>query len=172
MKQKIIFGGPWSANGLTLQVSLCQPNFEPTSPKLSKAMVWVQLHNVPVELLEDEALESITKPIDKLLKVDKFMSSLSSARFAYVCLEIDLVVHLKRGFWLDDEDGKVFFLVLYEQLPTLCYHCGLVRHGTNSFDQRRGSIPTIEAGIAHYGFGVFSDPRVPDREPLLMVMGD
>lgn len=39
MKQKIIFGGPWNVNGMTLQIASWQSYFEPATTKLSKAMV-------------------------------------------------------------------------------------------------------------------------------------
>lgn len=160
VKQNIIFGRPWNVSGLTLQVSLWQPNFEPATIKLSKAMVWLQLHNLLVDLWEGEALEAITEPIGKLLKVDDFTSFFSRARFARVCLEIDLLVTLKRGFLLDDKDGKVFVLVLCKCLPTFCYCFGLFGHGSTSCGHHCGFAPTKETGIAHSDSGVDSDPRV------------
>lgn len=79
-----------------------------------------------MEFWDGEALESITEPLGWLLKVDEFMSSLSRTRFARICLEIDLALLLKRGLWLEDEDGMAFILILYEHLPTFCYHCWMV----------------------------------------------
>lgn len=73
-KQHLLFGGPWSVNGLTLQLVPWQPYFEPAFTKLTKAMVWLQLHNLPVELWDGESLETITEPIGRLLKVDEFTS--------------------------------------------------------------------------------------------------
>lgn len=73
-KQHLLFGGPWSVNGLTLQLVPWQPYFEPAFTKLTKAMVWLQLHNLLVELWDGESLETITEPIGRLLKVDEFTS--------------------------------------------------------------------------------------------------
>lgn len=39
------------------------------------------------------------------------------AHFVRVCLELDLSKPLKRGFWLEDEEIKVFVVRLYEKLP-------------------------------------------------------
>lgn len=71
-KQHLLFGGPWSVNGLTLQLVPWQPYFEPAFTKLTKAMVWLQQHNLTVELWDGESLETITEPIGRLLKVDEF----------------------------------------------------------------------------------------------------
>lgn len=105
-KKKIDFRGPWNINGLTFQISQWQPFFELATTKLTKAIVWVQLHNLPFELWDGQTLDSITEPLGKLLKVDELTSSLSRARFARVYLEIDLTSPLKRGFWLDDGYGN------------------------------------------------------------------
>lgn len=140
-KQQLLFGGPWTVNGLTLQLVPWQPYFEPAHTKLTRAIVWLQLHNLPVELWDGESLETITEPIGKLLKVDEFTLSLSRARYARVCLELDLARPLKRGFWLEDGIFKVFVVILYEHLPTFCYLCGMVGHGSTGCSSRLGSSP-------------------------------
>lgn len=113
-KQQILFGGPWTVNGIALQLVPWQPFFEPAFTKLTKAMVWLQFHNMHVELWDRDSLETLTEPIGKLMKIDKWTSSLSHTRFARVCLEIDFAQPLKRGIWIEDGDARVFFMILYE----------------------------------------------------------
>lgn len=36
-------------------------------------------------------------------------------------------------------DDGIFVIVLYERLPTICFSCGLVGHGTNGCSHRPGS---------------------------------
>lgn len=96
----------------------------------------MHLHNLSIKLWDGEALDSIIEPIGRLLKVDEFSSCLARNWFAKVCLEINLSIPLRRGFWFDDEDGKVFVLILFECLPTFCYHCGFFRHGSNTCSHR------------------------------------
>lgn len=97
-------------NGLTLQLVPWQPFFQPSYTKLTKAMVWIQLHNLPVELWDGESLESLTEPIERLIKVDEFTSSLLRARYTRICTEINLAHPLKWGFWL--ENGMMGYLLL------------------------------------------------------------
>lgn len=96
-KQQLLFGAPWTVNGLTLQLVPQQPYFNIVFTMITRTMVWLQLHNLPIELWDGESLETITEPIGKLLKVDEFTLSLSRTRFARVYLEIDLARPLKRG---------------------------------------------------------------------------
>ncbi|XP_039136996.1 uncharacterized protein LOC120274516 [Dioscorea cayenensis subsp. rotundata] len=136
ISQKILFDGPWAVNGAILQLAPWKPFFEPAFTKLSSAVIWVQLHNLPVEFWDGETLETISSSLGRLLKIDEFTLSMSRSRYARVCLEIDLSKPLKQGFWLGDDENRVFVVVLYEKLPTFCYHCGMVGHGSNLCSRR------------------------------------
>ncbi|XP_039119157.1 uncharacterized protein LOC120255388 [Dioscorea cayenensis subsp. rotundata] len=130
--QKLLHDGPWSINGIILQLSPWKPFFEPAFAKLNKAAIWVQLHNLPLEFWDGETLESLTTHLGPLLKVDELIISLSRSKFARLCIEIDISKSLCRGFWVGDSDHRVFVLVLYERLPTFCYSCGMIGHGYSS----------------------------------------
>lgn len=103
-----------------------------SSNPLLQSSIWLQLHNLPVELWEGETLETIVSTFDTLLKVDDFTGSMSRSKYAWVCVEINLSKPLCRGFWIDDDMNRVFVVVMYELLPTFCYTCGLVGHGSSS----------------------------------------
>lgn len=130
--EKLLLDGPWTVNGIILQISPWKPFFEPTFAKLNTAAIWLQLHNLPVELWEGETLETIVSQFGTLLKVDDFTVSMSRSKYARVCVEIDLSKPLCRGFWIGDDMNKVFVVVMYERLPTFCYTCGMVGHGSSS----------------------------------------
>lgn len=101
-------------NDIVLQLVPWQPFFELAFTKLSTVALWVQLHNIPVELWEGESLETIASLFGRLLKINEFTSSLSSSKYARICVEIDPAKPLKRGFWIGDDKHKVFVVVLYE----------------------------------------------------------
>lgn len=88
--QRILFEGPWTVNGVTLQMAPWHPYFEPAFAKMNTAAIWIQLHNLPVDFWDGESLDTITSHFGRLLKIDDYTSSLSRSRFARVCVELDL----------------------------------------------------------------------------------
>lgn len=93
--QRLLFDGPWTVNGIILQLALWQPHFEPVFTKLSTAALWVQLHNLPVEFGDGESLETISSFFGRLLNIDEFTSLLSRSKYTRLCVEIDLAKPLK-----------------------------------------------------------------------------
>ncbi|XP_039118817.1 uncharacterized protein LOC120254910 [Dioscorea cayenensis subsp. rotundata] len=160
--KKLLLDGPWAVNGIILQISPWKPFFEPSFAKLSTATIWLQFHNLPMELWDGETLETIVSQFGTLLKVDDFTVSLSRSKYARVCVEIDLSKPLCRGFWVGDDMNKVFVVVMYERLPTFCYTCGLIGHGSNSCSRSAASgagmpVSTRPVGYSEPGHTLVSD---------------
>lgn len=83
-----------------------------------------------MELWDGESFDTITAHMGNLLKIDDLTISLSRSKFARVCIELDLSKPLCRGFRVGDDIHKVFIMVVYERLPTFCYTCGVIGHGS------------------------------------------
>lgn len=131
MMQRLFYEGPWSINGVILQLSPWRPFFEPSFTKLTTAVIWVQLHNLPVEFWSGDILETITSHLGNLLKISDLSVSITRAKYGRVCIEIDLSKPLSKGFWLNDDQHRVFVVVLYEHLHTFYNTCGVVGYGSN-----------------------------------------
>lgn len=172
--QHLLLDGPWSVNGIILQLSPWKPFFEPTFAKLSTAAIWLQLHNLPVEFWEGETLETIASQFGSLLKVDEFTASLSRSKYARICVEVDLSKPLCRGFWIGDDFHRVFVVVLYERLPTFCYSCGMIGHGSNSCSRPVTSgaariDPSRPVRLTEFDSGLVSEVRdqhMDDSDPV------
>ena len=117
---------------MVLQIVRWKENFQPTFEKLDTAVVWVQLRNLPVEYWEGEMLENIGAQFGSLIKVDEHTLNLSKAKFARMCVELDLTQPLKRGLWVGDGEGKAMVAVLYERLLIFCFSCGSIKHVAGS----------------------------------------
>lgn len=130
-KQLLLEEGPWSINGIILQLSPWKPYFELAFAKLTIAAIWVQFHNLPVEFWGCETLETIASQLGTLLRIDELTTSLVRTKYARVCIEINLSKPLNKGFYIGDDIHCVFVVLLYERLPTFCYVCGMIGHGSN-----------------------------------------
>lgn len=53
---------------------------------------------------------------------------------------VDLTQPLRIGFWISNDDWRVFIVVQYECLPTFCYQCGIIGHKESSCLIRHSSI--------------------------------
>ncbi|XP_039146757.1 uncharacterized protein LOC120283996 [Dioscorea cayenensis subsp. rotundata] len=105
---RLMFEGPWAVNSIVLQLAPWPPFFEPAFTKLSTVAIWI----------------------------DDVTYSLSRSKFARIYIEIDLAKPLKQGFWIRDNEHRIFVVALYERLPTFCYKCGHVGHGSNNYNRQ------------------------------------
>lgn len=91
----------------------------------------------PDRTLDGDILESLVSNFRRFLKIDEQIASLSWAKYARVCIELDILTQpLWRGFWTGDEEHRVFVVIQYERLLTFCYHCGLIGYGKSSCPNR------------------------------------
>ncbi|KAJ0965073.1 hypothetical protein J5N97_026211 [Dioscorea zingiberensis] len=132
MLEKILTDGPWTVNGLVMHLMRWKPDFQPYFERLSSATLWIQLHHLPDEYWEMEAIAEIAIAFGRVLKVDGTTAQQNRVRFARVCIELDLTKSLKRGVWVQSKYSRKFVFVIYEKLPLFCYSCGVVGHGADS----------------------------------------
>ena len=88
--QNVIFEGSWTLSRLVLQLFPWHAFFQPVSARLSTAAIWLQLHHLPNELWDKDILENIVGHTGKLLKIDDETINLSRAKYARICMELDL----------------------------------------------------------------------------------
>lgn len=133
-------GGPWRAFGSYLMVQAWSPEFEPMRDDIVTTPVWVRLSNIPVNLYHKSILMGIAKGLGKPLKVDATTLNFERARFARVCVEVNLSKPLKGSVIINGER----FFVAYEGLTNICSKCGIYGHLVHSCPLG-APAPTIQA---------------------------
>ncbi|KAJ0974497.1 hypothetical protein J5N97_016462 [Dioscorea zingiberensis] len=131
MLERVLTDGPWSVNGTMMHLMRWKPDFQPYFERLSSATLWLQLHHLPDEYWDDETIAEIGASFGKVIKVDATTAQQDRARFARVCVDLDLTKPIERGVWVKSKYSKLFVSVLYEKLPLFCYRCGIVGHGAD-----------------------------------------
>ena len=99
-------GGPWRLFGSYLTVQAWSPTF------------------YPLNLYHPKILMGIANGLGKPVKVDLTTQSVDRARFARVCVEVDLSKPLRGTVLINGER----FFVAYEGLANICASCGMYGH--------------------------------------------
>ncbi|CAA7042856.1 unnamed protein product [Microthlaspi erraticum] len=126
-------GGPWRVFGSYLMIQAWTPDFDPTRDEIETTPVWVRLANLPINFYHRSILMGIAKGLGKPLKVDSTTLHCERARFARVCVEVNLKKPLKGTILVKEER----YFVSYEGLTNICSKCGLYGHLVHSCPQAR-----------------------------------
>lgn len=117
-------GGPWKMFGSYLLVKRWSPEFNPMSDEIVTTPVWVRLMNIPVNFYHKAILLGIAEGLGTPVRADTTTLQLERARFARVCVEVDLSKALKGSIRVN---GNRYF-VAYEGLSKICSLCGIYGH--------------------------------------------
>lgn len=117
-------GGPWRAFGSYLMVQAWSPDFDPLRNEIVTTPVWVRLSNIPVNLYHRSILMGIARGLGKPVRVDLTTLNFERARFARICVEINLSKPLKGSVLINGER----YYVAYEGLNNICSGCGMYGH--------------------------------------------
>nr|XP_023870320.1 uncharacterized protein LOC111982935 [Quercus suber] len=141
--EKVLQGQPWAFDKHLVAVQRYE-GAEPVQHLVFKsATFWVQIHNLPFQLLTVEAAYSIGETIGKVSR-PKDIEEMKGGNFMRVRVEIDITKPLCRGRKISwDQSGEGWAVFMYERLPNICYWCGLLSHDNKDCDlwlSSRGSL--------------------------------
>lgn len=130
-------GGPWRAFGSHLLVQAWSPEFDPMKDDIVTTPVWIRLLNVPMNFYHPEIIMGIAKGLGNPLRVDLFTLRFERARYARVCVAVDLSKSLKGSVMVNGER----YFVAYEGLTNICSKCGVYGHLVHGCPQRAVDTP-------------------------------
>ncbi|ESQ37381.1 hypothetical protein EUTSA_v10002828mg, partial [Eutrema salsugineum] len=100
-------------------------DFSLNPPSLDKAPIWATIKNIPSDLVTDEGLSFIAKPIGRVVDAKPF-TTINSAEIKIIA---DLTKAIPKELEIEREDGNIWILtVSYPWLPSLCPICEEVGH--------------------------------------------
>lgn len=129
-------GGPWKAFGSYLMVQAWSPEFDPLRHDITTTPVWVRLTNIPVTFYHKAILMGIAKGLGKPVKVDLTTLNFERARFARVCVEVNLAKPLKGTVMINGDR----YYVAYEGLTNICSGCGMYGHLIHACPKRTQEV--------------------------------
>ena len=134
LRQQILQHELWRVGDSPFFVTEWKASFSIDPPSQQRAPIWATLNKVPFDLLTDEGLEIISKPLGKIVDAKPF-SSVSSVDVKVI---VDLTIKLPIIVEIERENGLVDVLeVTYPWLPPLCPVCSEIGHKANFCPTRK-----------------------------------
>ncbi|XP_021761550.1 uncharacterized protein LOC110726353 [Chenopodium quinoa] len=126
--ERALLGGPWFILDHYLMITKWKPNFRPSMNPFDRMTVWIRFPELPVEYYDRIALFEIAKKVGNPIRVDYATVHLTKARYARVCIDIDLSIPSVDSIWVRNGWKQIE----YENINSLCIHCGRIGHPKES----------------------------------------
>ena len=126
----VLNNGPWSFINNLLILRRWEKGMMTRSVTFSVLPKWVQVWELPFDLIIEDAAWDIGKGLSHVVEVDSKTFSSEQARFIRIWVEIPLnKLILQGGCVLSPEGDRVWVGFKYEKMVGLCYQCGMFGHG-------------------------------------------
>ncbi|CAN1763200.1 hypothetical protein LINPERHAP1_LOCUS8726 [Linum perenne] len=121
--QRAAFDGPWKIYDYYISVSRWSPAFNEEEP-IRTILTWVRLPKLPIHYFNNVAVTRIGNYIGKTVRLDLATTEGTRARYARVCVELDLTKPLLGKYIIDNR----ILRIEYESLENICFTCGTYGH--------------------------------------------
>lgn len=132
----MLLGGSWLIGDHYLTVLQWQPNFEPESMAINRALVWVRLPNLLIEYYDKGFILYMGSRIRRLVKVDEATLQAAREKYARICVEVDFSKPPLPKFCLRRRVRSI----KYEGIHLVYFACGCFGH-------RMDGCPTKEMSV-------------------------
>lgn len=134
LRRKVLQHELWRVGDSPFFVTEWKAAFSFDPPSLQKAPDWVKINNIPFDLITDEGMSYIARPLGKVVDKKPF-TSINSAEIKVI---VNLTSTLPQTMEIERDDGQFVLLSFtYPWLPPLCS----VR---NEFGHKAAFCPTVK----------------------------
>ncbi|KAF8397169.1 hypothetical protein HHK36_016076 [Tetracentron sinense] len=159
---------PWSFNGHPYLLMRWRPNIIVAELSLSTLPLWVQVHGLPPEYLNQEVGKAITDRLGTFIEADTTEDSSFQGKFLRIRFQALISMSLKpyvllhisatNPSTLQSSTAPTIFPLTYEKLPTCYFRCGRLGHNDrlcSSFpswdnDESQGSNSCNNSLFSHW----------------------
>ncbi|CAL1405002.1 unnamed protein product [Linum trigynum] len=123
-------GRPWNMANTLVALKKWDGELNPEEVEFNTTAMWVQIHNIPNPLRDDDTVEAIASFVfPQFLKLDRTNTDARGwRRFFRVMVEVDFREPIPTGFEYPVGKRSVWVSFKYERLSDLCYFCGKIGH--------------------------------------------
>ncbi|GJS36355.1 zinc knuckle CX2CX4HX4C containing protein [Tanacetum coccineum] len=152
--EAVLEGGPWLIRNSPIILKKWSMDTRLLKEELTRIPIWVKLHDVPIQVFEEDGISLIAMFIGKPVMLDSYTSSMCNASWGRssfarclikVNLEADLVDVVTIGIPSIYEDGftKETIRVEYEWRPPRCDICKIFSHVHDHCPKKVVSPPIV-----------------------------
>lgn len=128
--ERVIVNGPWSFDKHLIILSRVDDNTPFSKACFDYMSVWVQIHELPVKMMKEEACTTIGRTLGVVEQVEGIEEGRVRGDFMRIRVNIDIRQLLCRGRKVGTAGGDVHWVSFkYERLTNFCYRCELITHG-------------------------------------------
>ncbi|KAL9674980.1 hypothetical protein QQ045_003179 [Rhodiola kirilowii] len=132
-RDRTLFGGPWTYTGAVVLMMRWDSETPPKKAVMDTFSIWLQIHNVPLEMMTDRLAHKVAVVAGRVIKVSDIDGEVVSKKQMRVRIEMKVNVPVETGCYLEVPSRRPLWLDFkFEYLPKFCYRCGLQTHFTNN----------------------------------------
>ncbi|KAK6120279.1 hypothetical protein DH2020_045970 [Rehmannia glutinosa] len=135
-KKRVLAGAPWLFDKYLLVLHEALADVNPADIRFTHCDFWIQLHHLPLGLMNTSFAETAGNTIGHFLETDTDTSGSVIGRFLRIKVSIDITKPLIRIIHADVHGQKRAIFLKYERLPDFCFHCGIIGHILKDRDTR------------------------------------
>ncbi|KAK8627616.1 hypothetical protein V6N13_135224 [Hibiscus sabdariffa] len=125
----VLESGPWHIQQLAIILRRWLPDMISKVLNLHKALVWIKLWHVPLELFSQTGLGYLASDIGRAIYTDKATTLKQQLEFAKICVEVEAKSSLCSSVSVElDEDNCIEVGVELVWAPPCCDHCCIFGH--------------------------------------------
>ncbi|CAN1177541.1 hypothetical protein LINPERHAP2_LOCUS33151, partial [Linum perenne] len=117
------FDGPWKIYDYYITVAQWTPAYNEEKP-IQKILMWVRLPRLPIHYFNRVAVSRIGNFIGRTVRLDLATAEGATARYARVCVEVDLSKLLLGKYIIENR----VLHIEYESLENISFGCGIYGH--------------------------------------------
>ncbi len=170
--ERVLVNEPWSFDKSLVVFQRLMEDGPINDTLFSHVSFWVQLHNLPIRRMTEEAAITIGKSIGEVEKVAARDDERGGENCIRIRVRMDVMRPLCRERMVKMEEGKKRWVAFrYERLPNFCYWCGLFDHGEKDCDigLRQRHADSVEE--FQFGAWLRASSDRPPRKTAVTVSG-
>jgi hypothetical protein len=131
-KKRIKSGSPWNVGKNAVILNEFDHRISPSEVRFEKLAVWARILNLPFSLMNDQRGKAFVSRLGTVEKMEVDESGRAWGEFLRVRVVIDVTQPLIRclSVFSQSRQATDFYTVMYENLPTFCYSCGMFGHSS------------------------------------------